>query len=77
LNKFFDFNHPFYRPLWIRVLIVVLTGGWGIFEFIGGSPFWGTIFCGTSALAFHNLFIAFDPREPEAPANKAKGDEPK
>ncbi len=65
MDKFFDFNHPFYRPLWIRVLLVGLTGAWGAFEFWSGQSFWGAIFCGTSAICFYYLFIAFNPRDPD------------
>ena len=35
-------------------------------EFVGGSPFWGMLFCAAGAWAFHGLFIAFDPRDPDA-----------
>ncbi|QKV20595.1 DUF3329 domain-containing protein [Oricola thermophila] len=59
----FDFNNPFYRPLWKRVAVVALPGTWGAFEFVAGSPFWGVLFCGAAALAFHGLFIAFEPRD--------------
>lgn len=61
----FDFNHPFYRPLWIRIAVVAACLAWGLFEFVGGSPFWGALFCGLAAIAFHGLFIAFEPRDPE------------
>jgi hypothetical protein len=70
LGKFFDFNHPFYRPLWIRVLIVGFCLGWGVLEFFAGEPFWGVIFAGTGAIAFHGFFIAFNPRDPDDPQDK-------
>jgi hypothetical protein len=70
LDKFFDFNHPFYRPLWIRVLLVGLTGAWGAFEFWSGQAFWGAIFCGTSAICLYYLFIAFNPRDPDQEGKK-------
>ena len=69
-RSLFDFNHPFYRPLWLRILIVGFAAGWGIFEFASGSPFWGVLFLGAAAVAFHGLFITFDPREPETPEKK-------
>jgi hypothetical protein len=65
----FDFNHPFFRPLWLRIAVVAFAAGWGVFEFVGGAPFWGVVFCGVAALAFHGLFITFNPREP-APKEK-------
>lgn len=61
----FDFNDPFYRPLWLRIAIVTVCFGWGVFEFVSGSPFWGVVFWGVAAFAFHGLFIAFNPRDPE------------
>jgi hypothetical protein len=63
-SKLLDFNDPFYKPLWLRIAIVGVALGWGVFEFVTGSPFWGVIFVGAGAFAFHGLFIAFDPREP-------------
>lgn len=64
----FDFNHPFFRPLWIRVLTVGLAAAWGIVEFLGDAPFWGVLFCGLAGLTFHGLFIRFDPRpSPDEP----------
>jgi hypothetical protein len=65
LKKLFDFNDPFFKPLWLRVAIVALAGGWGIFEFASGQMFWGTLFVGVAAIAFWGLFITFEPREPE------------
>ena len=62
----FDLNDPFFRPLWIRIAVVGVALGWGLFEFVGGSPFWGTLFCAAGAWAFYGLFIAFDPRDPDA-----------
>ena len=59
----FDFNHPFYKPLWIRIAIVTVASGWGLFEFVTGSVFWGVVFCGLAAAAFHGLFMTFDPRK--------------
>ena len=61
--KLFDFNDPFFRPLWLRVVLVAVSALWSVFEFAAGSPFWGVLFLGIAALAFHGLFIAFEPRE--------------
>ena len=73
--KFLDFNDPFYKPLWIRIAVVALPAAWGIFEFVSGTPFWGALFCAASALAFHGLFIAFEPREKETDAKDGELDD--
>lgn len=62
----FDFNDPFFKPLWLRVAVVAVACGWGIFEFIAGAPFWGVLFCGLGVLAFHGLFLKFEPRDAKA-----------
>lgn len=64
-SKLLDFNDPFYKPLWLRIAVVAVAAGWGIFEYISGSPFWGVIFVGAAAFAFYGFFISFNPRAPE------------
>ena len=36
----FDFNHPFYKPLGIRVTIVAILIGWALLELSTGATFW-------------------------------------
>lgn len=39
-----DPAHPFYRPLWRRVVIVAVTAGWFGFELLAGaSQMWAVI----------------------------------
>jgi hypothetical protein len=40
-------DHPFLRPLWRRIVLVVICLGWAGLEYYGGSPTWAMI-----ALAF-------------------------
>ncbi len=63
--RLFDFNDPFFKPLWIRVAVVVFPAAWSIFEFVSGEVVWGGLFVALAALSFHGLFITFKPREPE------------
>lgn len=62
--RFFDFNDPFYKPLWIRIVVVVVPAFWGVFEFVSGATFWGLLFVAAAVVAFNGLFIAFAPRKP-------------
>lgn len=59
--KLFDLRHPFFRPLWRRVLVTVLCLAWAAVEFAGGAAFWGTLFAGIGALCVYEFFIVFDP----------------
>ena len=58
LARFLDPDHPFFRPLWVRVATVVVGLGWGLFEFSLGEPFWGIVFLGLGLYAGWSFFIA-------------------
>jgi len=64
--KLFDFNNPFFKPLALRIAVVAICTLWSVFEFVSGAPFWGVLFGGIAAIAFHGLFITFEPREPKS-----------
>jgi hypothetical protein len=50
-RKFLDPDHPWLRPLWVRILVVVLACGWAVLEFVTGSPLWAMIFLGLGGYA--------------------------
>jgi hypothetical protein len=68
-NKFLDTDHPMFRPLWVRVLIVALCLAWALFEFGGlaflglpaGSPFWGMLFLAIGLYAAWAFFVTSRP----------------
>jgi len=70
VKNFFDVQSAFFIPLWRRIIVVVLTLGWGIFEFVSGSGTWGGLFVGAGLYCAHQFFIAFDPPAPDKAANK-------
>jgi hypothetical protein len=72
-GDFFGLRHPFFIPLWRRIVTVAVCLGWATFEFVGGSPTWGLLFGGTGVLAAYGLFVGFDPAEIRAKAEKDKG----
>lgn len=67
-----DPQHPFYRPLWIRLLIVGFTTAWAIFEFMNGDAFWGTIVGGVAAYSTYMLLLTFKPAPPEDAASSVR-----
>jgi hypothetical protein len=73
LKKFMDIEHPWYRPLWVRLLIVFATGGWGLFELYQDSVVWGVLFLAVSAFAVWNLFVTYRPGPP--PEDDGSGDD--
>ncbi len=62
-RKFLDVDHPMLRPLWVRVLILVVCFGWAATEFATGSPFWGMLFLGLGGYACWGFFL--DPNRPQ------------
>ena len=53
-------NHPFYKPLWRRIAIVVSIALWLGFElYTGGSGLWIALSAGMLAYAVWTFLIAF------------------
>lgn len=52
-----DPNHPFFRPLWVRILCVAFPFGWSIFEFSTGNLFWAILFAVAGAVLFNALIL--------------------
>ena len=59
--KFIDPDHPFYRPLWIRLLIVLFCAVWTVVEFRGEQPLWGMIRLAVTAYASAALLVFYKP----------------
>jgi hypothetical protein len=59
--KLLDTDHPFFKPLWIRIAVFAFTAAWAAFEVWTGSYFWACLFGAFAALSFHGFFIDFDP----------------
>ncbi len=52
-----DPNHPFFRPLWVRVLCVALALAWAAFEASTGAVFWAILFGAAGIYLFVALFV--------------------
>ncbi|WP_108854640.1 hypothetical protein [Albidovulum aquaemixtae] len=59
--SFFDLRTPFFRPLWVRILVTALALGWAGVELVTGSVFWTILFGAVGLYCFYEFFIAFDP----------------
>jgi hypothetical protein len=60
--KLIDPDHPFYRPLWIRLLIIALCAVWTAVEFRNGENTWGMIFLAVTTYTACTLLIFFKPK---------------
>ena len=57
----FDFDNPFYRPLWRRAVLVAACMGWGGAELATNSPGFAILFLALGGYAAYRLFVTFDP----------------
>lgn len=64
-------EHPIYRPLRVRLLIVGLLAGWSVLELTKGSPFWGTIAGGVGLFAAWELLWRYPEHRANADAKAA------
>jgi len=53
----FNLQTDFYKPLWIRVVIVVVCLGWAVVETLAGQGLWALLFAGLGAVAVHQFFL--------------------
>jgi hypothetical protein len=58
-----DSQHPFLRPLWRRIAIVIFCFGWAGVEFYNGNQTWGWITIAVAAYAVWTFLISYT--EPE------------
>ncbi|TGV63450.1 DUF3329 domain-containing protein, partial [Mesorhizobium sp. M00.F.Ca.ET.149.01.1.1] len=36
-----DYEHPFFRPLWRRIVVLAVCLLWSVTAFASGTPLWG------------------------------------
>lgn len=58
-------DHPFYKPLWRRVAIVIVIALWLGFElYMGSGGIWLAVAAGALAYAVYAFFITWPKDEP-------------
>lgn len=65
MNKAFDVRHPFFRPLWRRIMVTAFCFLWAMIELRSGGPFWAMLFGGCGLYIGYHFFVAFDPTDYE------------
>ncbi|KRB50726.1 hypothetical protein ASE04_12410 [Rhizobium sp. Root708] len=68
-----DPQHPAYRPLWARILIVAVCLGWAVVEIVTGDPFWAVLAGGAGVYAAYMLLWSYKPpaETPDAPPQES------
>jgi len=55
--KLLDLEHPFFAPVWVRVVVVAICIGWGLFEFANAAVLWGVFFCGIGVICGYRFSV--------------------
>lgn len=65
LRRAIDLQHPWFIPLYRRVIVVAICLSLTLIDAVFGDPFWMTLFGALTAYCIYSFFFAFTPREPE------------
>ncbi len=78
MKRVSDLNHPLYRPLWVRVTLVAVTGAWACFEnFWTKDPMWMVLTAGIFVYAAWVFLIKWvDPEDKPAEVSGVAAEEP-
>lgn len=60
-KRLIEVRHPFFRPLWRRIVLSVLLVGWTIFEISGGNTLWALLFGAIGVFCIYEFFFIYDP----------------
>lgn len=70
-----DAQHPFFRPLWIRIALVAFCAAWSLWELYEREMFWAVIVGAATVYAAWTFLIAYDP-DPVDAAKARKEERP-
>ena len=68
-------DHPFYRPLWVRICLVGVLVLWSILEWTYQEPFWGILTAAAAAWAIWTFLVQYDPDAPAPDVKEQPKDE--
>jgi hypothetical protein len=63
--KLLDVQHPFFQPLWRRIVVVVICLGWAVVEISFSEPFWAIMFGALGVYCAWQFFFVFNPEQDE------------
>lgn len=66
-----DMNHPWFKPLWRRILVVAICFAVALWDLSNGEFVWALIFGGMGGYGIYIFFIAWDD---DAAEKNRKGD---
>ena len=55
--KLIDLEHAFFKPVWIRVVVVAVCAGWAMFEFANDAVLCGVFFGGLAVICAYRFSV--------------------
>ncbi len=65
-KDFLDLRHPFFRPVWRRVAVVIVLALWTVAELIGANFYWAALAGGLLVYVLYVFFLDFSLPEGKA-----------
>lgn len=62
-----DVNHPFFRPLWLRIGLVLVCAAWSFVEWYNGNGYWAALTGAITLYAAWTFLYAYDPAPDDDP----------
>lgn len=56
----FDLRHPMLKPLWVRILLVIVCICWAVVELLIGTRVWAAIVAAAGAYMAYSFFLSPD-----------------
>ncbi len=57
MRKLIDLEHPFFKPLGVRIAVVAVCVLWGLFELSQGNGLWAVVFIGIGAVCGYRFAV--------------------
>jgi len=57
MRKLIDLEHPFFKPVWVRIAVVAVCVLWGLFELSQGNGLWAVVFIGMGAICGYRFSV--------------------
>lgn len=51
----FGLKHPTFKPVWVRVAVVVFCTVWALFEFVWGDSVWGAAIAAIAVICAYSF----------------------
>lgn len=65
MKGFLDVQSPIFRPVLVRLPIVLICDGWALFELLDGSVFWAILFGAAGVYLTWQFFVVWNPEVKE------------